>query len=219
AVPDSPDSVIGPDGRFTRYKYNAQGLTDSVFDPRGLVTSFVYQATGGPLAGTVLSVREGTTAGTSATRSFTYNADGNMQTAKSAIGATTSYESDNLGRIIAVYDPYGWKTGYTLDALNRVTRSELYKQKFSHPTEPSPLPPGHYSDGDEPLDSSWPTSVPTQYGYAPTGQPDSVVDPRGVKRWYKYDARGLVVREVDDTGRVKHAFFSVAGLLDSLRMR
>ncbi|MBK6423695.1 MAG: RHS repeat protein [Gemmatimonadetes bacterium] len=46
-----------------------------------------------------------------------------------------------------------------------------------------------------------------------------MTDPRGVKRHYRYDARGLTVGEVDDASQTKRAFYSVGGLLDSLRMR
>jgi YD repeat-containing protein len=55
-APDSPDSIIDPEGVVTRFRYGANGLDSLATAPSGHVTRFTYET--GSLAGLLRSVVE-----------------------------------------------------------------------------------------------------------------------------------------------------------------
>jgi YD repeat-containing protein len=99
---------------------------------------------------------------------------------------------DASGRVQSVYDPAGHQTAYAYDVPNRVDSVSVYESV-------GPL---------------W-----THYYYNAMGTIDSVVDPRRVKRSWRYDAAGRPIWMTDDVGNNEYRLFNHAGFLDSLQTR
>jgi len=226
-APDSPTRVTDALGRYTQIGYTSLGLTDHVIDPRLHQTQFWYTATG-PLTGMMDSVAErlvetwkttqpdtGFVLADQTTR-FLYDANGNLTRMISPLGVTTSYVPDALGRTTAVYDPLGSRTTYTYDLQNRVTLTVQDSAKQAHPGGIDPLGPPCDSQQILCTDlNQAPTAGPTltaHYYYGPVGL-DSVADPRGVMRGFRYDARGTLVQERDAFAQGRTSVFDQAGLL------
>jgi RHS repeat-associated protein len=231
---DSPSQITDALGRATTYAYNALGLTDLVTDARGHQTKMWYQATGA-LTGLVDSIAErnvetwldSANALNDTTdylrdhvTRFAYNTRGNLKRTTSPLGLVTSYVSDSIGRVTDVYDPFNLRQRRFYDVLNRVTRTRQYNAAETNPYGYTFTPAA--CDATQVLcaDSSRAFN-PVLSGYynteiypGPAGM-DSIIDPRGVKRSYRYSALGSLRRETDDYDAHHYTYVNAAGLPDS----
>ena len=200
SIPDSPTEVRTPFDT-TRFAYDPTlGLTDSVIAPGGIRTKFTYFLTGtqrGLLQSVidrnvrVVDTTNWTRSLMHLTTSFTYDHWGNDSTVTTPKGNVTRYEYDAVRRPIKAYD-----------ALNHLR--EFTYNKFNEPTSAADYDPGAFT---------------TQFVYTRTGEIDQVLDPRQVKRSWKYDAAGRAVAMTDDLTATETRFYGASGLLDSLRTR
>ena len=242
---DSPSQVqdlINGQARTTAYKYNSLGLTDSVIAPNGHRTSFAYET--GMLAGLVRSItehgvetwREASTNGSNDTTDlvldhvhrYTFDAKGNIRTYNSPAGVVTSYVTDAYGRVTDVYDPLNTRQERVYDAMNRVREVRRYTSPLAHPDNLDPL--GTHPAQGQPCDPGQvlcvdstvvfnplllPNPQVTAYGYDASGALDTIVDPRGMRRTFAHDARGLLWKATDDYGQSQTVAFNQAGAPDS----
>lgn len=228
---DNPDTVTDALGHVTTYLYDSLGVLSLTTDPRTHQTRFQMRPSGvlkGVLdavvdssvpvwdpASATIQVRP------KLTTTFWYDALGNVRATADPVGAVTYYANDTLGRVQAAYDPFWVQTSYTYDPMNRVT------SVVRHTTPKSSNPDGTVSatcDGTQVIctPSAWsidslPDSLPAARYLQGVMGVDSVLDPRGVYRGYRYDARGSLRAEINEAWRTMTAFRSTSGLLDSTR--
>lgn len=232
-TPDSPTRVQDALGRHTDYTYNSQGLTSTITDPRGHVTTFGYQTTPTKL-GLVRTVTEQNvqTWHEADSAEYTenqvlrmdYDGNGNPQGDTATTGGVTSYTADALGRITDTYDPLRTRSRYTYDAMNRVTKVQLYTVPVDHPSGIDPLytcPANQFicADSTRAFNPAMPNPLTTNYYHSAAGTLDSISDPRFVNRTWRYDARGNVVRERDEFGEDRVASYATSGLMWASQLR
>ncbi|HWP38704.1 MAG TPA: RHS repeat-associated core domain-containing protein [Gemmatimonadales bacterium] len=203
---DAPDSFTDPEGVMTRYAYNTWGILSQATAPNGHVTDFEFEPNGA-LVGLLRAVIErvvpawDTITKTEVTQdlqtAFAFNELGNDTSVTTPMGHRTRHVRDNVQRVTNVYDPAGHRTELVYDALNRVLQS------IQHP---------HSSD------TTFATPLITRQHFT-IDVLDSIVDPRGVARGYRYDAANRRTQEVDDYGSVERTFYDRAGNVDSIRPR
>jgi RHS repeat-associated protein len=92
--------------RTWSWTYNAQGLADSMTDPKG----GVWQ--------------------------YTYNTQGNRLTAKNPLNQQTTYAYDSAGRVTSQTGPNGLVTTYTYDARDRLTQTSRAGETSSYTYTP-----------------------------------------------------------------------------------
>ena len=230
-APDSPSRVGDSYNRYTYFYYNSTlGVTDSVLDLRGLVTVFYYQ-TSGTYQGLMDSVvdknvtvwreSDSSTVTINLPTGFTYDAKGAMRTMMTPSGNVTTYVNDSIGRTAEVYDPLGARQRYAYDVLNRAVNSYQDTAKYTHPYGVTQHCNSSYlvcGDSTAAFKPALPAPLTSTYRLGPLTL-DTVIDTRGVKRSFGYDAQGLQRIEQDEFGYQKLAFYDRGGLVDSLRTR
>jgi RHS repeat-associated protein len=186
-----------------KYRYNPQGLVDSVFvEGSGAWSTYTYDSRGRLLSST--------DAGGHAT-SQTYHATGFQNTATStSVTGTTSFAHDAFGRVTTVTGPTGLVSRMAYDTLNRVRWA-------SNPA--SDTVRSTYGGWN----GSYLTTITDPRGQAYQFRPNILgadtlqSDPDGVQRTMRYDRRGNVA--VAFNGRdtlVTH--FDARGRPDTLRV-
>ncbi|WP_225976725.1 MULTISPECIES: RHS repeat-associated core domain-containing protein [Streptomyces] len=125
---DLPGRSTTADGEKTDYTYDTAGNTKSVAveGTGGGNQSFDYNPatpTCGGFEGQVCKVTTKLTASKSVAATFTYDAKGNLKTAKApAPLGTTTYTYDDLGRVASAKDGRGITITYTYDHRDRVKK-------------------------------------------------------------------------------------------------
>jgi YD repeat-containing protein len=196
----------------TSFTYNATwNKVASVTDPRGLVSTFLYDAKGN----TIQAVADvGSAPHVNATSTFTYDASGRVLTATDPVGTvtqstydaaenliavtadagpgrlnlTTAYTYDTTGNLTARTDPRGHTTTMTYDAARRLVTT----------TAPAPFNTGtllvrttNTYDADGRVTaitrSNSITSQVVSTSYTRTGQVETVTDPNGNQTRSAYD--------------------------------
>ncbi len=155
---------------------------------------------------------------------------GNLKVDSLPQGGINTYVRDLYGRVTAAYDPLANREEWDYDALNRVTLHRRYTIAFL--SWPSGYPHssnrmiGCQSSYNQCTDLTSPYTphkygdyaLKTYYYQGATGL-DSLSDPRGVKRRYVRDARGLTITEKDEFNRAQTATLDQAGLVTSMASR
>jgi RHS repeat-associated protein len=232
---DGPTYIKDPMGRVTTTTYNSNGLPSTITAPSGQVTAFTYLANR-----LVDSVVERSVSvwvdslSTSQTRdlanTFTYDNMGNVRLSQNQVGVIYTTYADSIGRPTLSWDPYGTLQRVTYDAMNRVIRQTTYKNAQSNPYgSGSPLASTPLSecrtaeficaDSTRAWRTPMPDSLVVRTFHGLTGV-DSILDPRGVHRGYRYHATGAQVRELDENRHPSITYIGLTtGLVDSVRMR
>lgn len=206
----SPDSEVDSTetgALVTHFVYNRWGLLRDVTAPNGHVTHFDF-VTGASDSGLVQAVTElQVTAWDTVTKgkviqnlrtAFAFNSLGNVVSDTSPMGHLTRYIRDGTTqRVTDVYDPGNHRVERVYDALNRVVQVKQHVESF---------------------DSGYAAPLVTTFHYA-VDVLDSVSDPRGVVRKYRYDAADRRTKEIDDYGQTELTFYDPAGLVDSAMTR
>lgn len=201
--PDSPTLVRGPVDTLT-VAYDSLSLPSLYTAQGGHQTGFTYVPSGAKKGLLSLVTEYGvpvvdTTAWTEAnvnlTSSFDYDLLGNLVWMQSPKALTTTYGRDAYTRVTQVGDPARHLTVYAYDRLNRVDTVTVYDDTLLNGPKK------------------------TRYRYTRTGLVDSLIDPRGVVRTWRYDAADRSIRETDDVGKHGYSYLSAAGLVDSTRTR
>ena len=204
-APDSPDSIIDPEGVVTRFRYGANGLDSLATAPSGHVTRFTYET--GSLAGLLRSVVEidvptytdtvnwgtSTSLADQETRLFS-NALGNADSVATPMGSVTRYGYNSYTQVSAVTNAvadvtqYYWRPVGVADSIAQIgSGSERRSTRFTYDDDLNRL---------------------------------SLTDlRRGVTRSWAYDAAGRDTSETDDYGYSERRFYGRSGLVDSVRTR
>lgn len=234
STPDGPTGVRDPMGRWNSYTYNTMGLTDVATAPNGHQTQFSYtsqyQLSGVTEVGVPVWIDSiSDTLSRDLTTMFKYDSLGNTRWVTNPVNATTTTYADSIGRVIMAWNQFGTMSRTTYDAMNRVVTQLTYKEAQ---TNPYPVPgagrfhlaPACLADEVICVDSTvaWRGTIPDTFvtkTFNGLAGVDSVLDPRGVHHGYRYNASGVVVRDLDEARVPSISFFGATGLLDSIKTR
>jgi RHS repeat-associated protein len=192
-----PTSKTDGDGHTTTYTYDSAGNQTSATDPDGNETEWTYNSLHEPLTET--SPEDQTTTMTyddngnltsssrtlvgspdhTATTSYTYYSDGQLESETDPDGNETTYTYDSDGNLTSVTDPDGNETTYTYDSDGRETSVTS--------------PRGNVEDADA-------ADFTTTYALDALGRVSAVTDPLGHETTYSYDAAGNVTSVTDPNG-------------------
>jgi YD repeat-containing protein len=118
-----PASITAEDGTVTTFTYEARAVSEITFYdlvkviyPDGSSRSFTYDAKGN-LTSSVDQIGKQT--------KFTYNTHGQILTATDATGGVTTFTYDAAGNLATSKDSDTSETAYTFDAFSRLTRVTL----------------------------------------------------------------------------------------------
>ena len=196
-VPDSPTEIRTPVDT-TRFHYLSWlGVPDTVTAQGGAKTVFNYDTTV-ERRGLLLSVKS---------LAVSVVDDSSWTTAAQSL--VTSLEYDSWGNDTATVSPSSLRSFQLRDAARRVWR---VIDQAGHVTD-------YGYDALNRINAVTQGGYTTQYHYSRTGMVDSILDPRGVKRSWAYDAAERDTAMVDDWGKVERRYFSSSGLLDAVRTR
>jgi RHS repeat-associated protein len=112
---DLVESTTDENMHKTVYSYDAQGLLATITDAVGSVTQ--YRRDG---RGNVLEVTEGFGTSAARSRSFTYDDQDRVRSAVDGELATTTFDYDQQGNLLATTNPTGQTVNRTYDGLNQV---------------------------------------------------------------------------------------------------
>ena len=204
-APDSPDSIIDPEGVVTRFRYGANGLDSLATAPNGHVTRFTYET--GSLAGLLRSVVELDVP--------TYTDTVNWGTSTSPADQETRLFSNALGNADSVATPMGSVTRY---GYNSYTQVSTVTNAVADVTQYYWRPVG-VADSIAQIGSGSERRS-TRFTYDDDLNRLSLTDlRRGVTRSWAYDAAGRDTSETDDYGYSERRFYGRSGLVDSVRTR
>jgi RHS repeat-associated protein len=172
------------------YAATAEGSETTITEPNGSVTLEQFDAAGLP-------------------SSITHAAG-------TSLAATSTYEYDRFGDLVASTNPLGHKAIYAYDAEgNRTSETNALGQttkssyNSAHEVTSTTAPNGETSTTERdvhgnPIKSSHPVpggpTAATKYKYDTHGQLESVTDPLGRSWHYEYDEAGDRVAEIDPEG-------------------
>lgn len=221
-APDSPSRMIGPAHDTTAYAYTSLGLTDSILDPRGHRTKFVYAGAADSTRGQIVETIDravptwieasGTDSSVDLVTALTYDVHGNTRSVTSPSGGRTRYGRDSSGRIVGDTNAVGLWSAYTWDAMDRQTRRIVGRNAGGSPS-PDCLG-AEFTCADLVLDALNPAgSADTTLATYSQGFLTQLADPRGVPHSYRYDLRGLQIANIDQAGAVDSARYDPAGLM------
>jgi len=211
------DHVIAPSGQVAfRANYGTDHRVDGLTDALGNKTTLGYDL--GSLSETATA--PGATASTTVTFDTLGNvtgavdADGNAASATylgndlasqtrtvNGQALTTSYTYDQYGDVLTATDPQGHKTYFSYDQFGQPTSSADALGNATHfgfdgngnltsTTSPTGVTTStsYFADGQ--VQATTTPDGMTSYTYDPFGDVQTVIDPRGTKTTYAYDANG-----------------------------
>ncbi|SCL73361.1 RHS repeat-associated core domain-containing protein [Micromonospora peucetia] len=208
-------SVVSPSGATTSNVYDALGQLTRVVDPAGVATSYGYDYAGRQVRvsdglgrteridydqlGSIIAESDVAPDG-SLLRSQTYGYDaaGNLTSAVSPAGATTSYEYDALGRLARQVEPAtastSISTSFGYDVAGNPTR---YTDGRGNRTISTYNSWGLLESQIEPATTAHPNATDRTWtvAYNIAGQPTRLTSPGAVTRIRSYDTAGRLTSE------------------------
>jgi RHS repeat-associated protein len=161
-----------------QFSYDSRGRLQSAIDPRGVITTFFYDA----FENLITQVADSGAGHLNATTRYGYDALGDIVTRTDPNGNTTKLAYDADRRPVSVIGPAPFNNG-----LGLVETTNAYD------------PDGHLLSLTRANGAS---SVATNISYTPTGQVQSVIDPKGNVISNGYDAGDRLVTVTDPLSRL-----------------
>jgi len=185
-------SVTDPDGRVTRYAYDANLNLASITDTLGRVTTYTYDANGNvtvmkdPAAGLTRASYEpvfnhptAITDPLNHTTNMAYDVLGNLTQIQDAAAAVSKKSYDSMGHVTQDLDPLGHATAYGYEPSNGALASVT--DPLGHTTLMTTDPLSRVTLNTDP------TNKTTQYQYDVAGNVTQVTDAMGNVTHYTYD--------------------------------
>ncbi|MBN1887178.1 MAG: FG-GAP repeat protein [Thermoflexales bacterium] len=195
-----PDGAASPAGAVTRYGYDTLGRTVLVTDALGHVAYNEYDALGRAVTVTANSLPgQPASAEANVTTVSRYNALGWRTGVRDARGNWTTFEHDELGRVITTTDPTGRAAVTRYDAGGRRVKSRVCSPSGACQVQAR----FEYDDLDRLVAQSDALFNTTRYGYDVLGNRVVMTNALGVATRYGYDAlsRLITVTESYSTTR------------------
>ena len=202
-----PIEVTDPDGRTSAVAYDNEGRVVTATDKAGNVISYTYSEddtspapSSMPVAityptftrhltyDTMYRVVEETDvldAGTTRTRSRTFDDAGNLATSTDEAGRTTSYEYDALNRLVKTIAPDNGETLRTYDNRDNLIMLQDPNNGIQYFS---------YDKNNRLITSAKPMGAVTRYEYGATGNRTAVVDPKGQRIEYTYSSENRLTQ-------------------------
>jgi RHS repeat-associated protein len=200
---DSPDSVIDPEGVVSRYVYSNLGLDSLAIAPTGQQTRFLYGTD--TLAGQLVSVTD--------LQVRTYSDTTNWGTSTSLVDQTTTFTYDPRGNVATATSPKGHVTTYRYNAwtqvdtvINALSQETVYFHRALGAV-------------DSVTQVGSPSNRTVRFAYDAAFNRLSIADPRSVTRTWSYDAADRDTAETNDWNYTEGRYYGPSGLLDSIRSR
>jgi YD repeat-containing protein len=197
-----------PAGNLTVHTYDSLNNLTSTTEPLGNETTYTYN---GKLLASSTDALDRTT-------SYTYTAQGFLETVTDPAGRITSYTYDSFGQRTSMTDPNGKTWTYTYDALGRITDTTDPQDRVSH-TEYNDLGQilksvQNYSPSRTQNEENL-YNIVTEYEYDAHGNQISVKDTYGHVTTYEYDDADHLIRTIDAAGNTTVNEYDAAGRLIS----
>ncbi len=154
-----------PQSPVDGYSWSDNGFLNNQTDPNGFIYTYNYD--GFARVGSFIEPNDSGTPSTNPTVTFGYNSENYLTSVEDQLSHTTSYNVDNLGRVLTIQLPTGGVITMTYDAAGNQTSV----------TDPTPLASG--------------TDI-TQLHYDAMNRVDRVTDPDNLVTTYGYDAAGNI---------------------------
>ena len=209
-----------PLGNTTSYDYNARNWLTNVElpDPDGVgsLSSPEFDYSYDKLGNLTSETRPEFI---SVSIAYTYDANGRLTTIDGPVsGQQTSYDYDDLGRLISVTDPSGRTIDYEYDSASRLANIIDHDPDGSGP-EIGPTTSFTYDDAGQTLSVTDPLGRTTSYAYYDTGLLESVTRPdpdRGGPaiapvNSYEYDAIGRLTKSFTPSERFTENQYDIFG--------
>jgi RHS repeat-associated protein len=191
----------------TEYAYDDNGNRTRMTDPRGIVTTFKYDA-GNRLTFQTLNSQTGSpaTADTNVLIGFDYDREGNRTKVTDGRGIVTTLEYDGINRrttitrnVTSSAPPGNIRTEYRYDANDNLIEQEdalgrVTRQEYDDLNRRAATIQNYVAGGPENAD----TNVRTTYGYDSVGNTTSLTDPRGIVTRLEYDAANQMFRQTQN---------------------
>jgi RHS repeat-associated protein len=210
------DTLTDADTKVTDVDYDADNQVTTVTDPRGAVTSTTYDDRGNlasvttaastPQAGKTMFVYDaanrvkhkitprGNVTGADPapfTWTYTYDANGNLETETNPTAGTIAYAYDELNRRTSTTDALTHETGFGYDANSNLTSV----------TDPLNRVTSYVFDDADQLDKVTDANGKvTDYDYDGSGNHTALTTPMGFQTRWTYDADGRLASQVDPRG-------------------
>ncbi|GLW90304.1 hypothetical protein Aglo03_11200 [Actinokineospora globicatena] len=181
------DAAIDPYGRRTDYTYDAAGQITKATGLAGTANS--YTAT--QVSWGAFSQPLTTTDAAGKVSTFTYDAKGNLLTAKDPLNRTTTLTRNSAGQVTGVTDAAGAATTFTWEAGNQVAvRDPLGRTSSTF-----------YDSAGRPVQWTDANGARKLVAYDVLNQPVRVTDPLGGVSTFTYDANGNRLTYTDARGK------------------
>lgn len=197
--------IVDANENETSIVYDALNNPVSVTNADGFLTTYTYE-------GTLLSSVEDTLGGET---SYTYTAEGYLETVSDPLGNETSYTYDEYGQRVSMTNSLGAIWYYSYDDLGRLIETTDPLGYVSH---------NEYDDAGRLLqtiqnyapgcqENCEEYNISTEYTYDTRGNQTSVTDTLGRTTTYAYDINGRLLIATDPAGNQTQNQYDAAGQL------
>jgi len=182
--------VVDGEGNQTDIIYDALNNATSVIDPLNYQTTYEYDRT---LLAKVVDATQGET-------SYTYTAEGYLESVTDGEGVTTSYGYDSLGQRTSMTDELQNAWEYTYDDLGRLVNQIDPLERVTHNEYDAAGRLTRATRNYDPnraknADNEW--NIVTEYEYDAAGNQTLVRDTLDRETQYEYDDAGRLIKTID----------------------
>ena len=199
-------SQTDANGNSTTYRYNFKGDLVSARDTLGNVTTYAYGSTGCPSCGGGTDKLTSISDANGNSTSYQYDNLGRLLSETDPLGNVTNYAYDPSGNLVAKTDGNGATTRYAYDSLGRLlkkTYPDATTTTFSYDAKGRVMTAGNQN-------------ISYALSYDANGNVTSATDSNGRSIGYSYDALGQKTKTVSPDGRTLTYSYDKAGRLTGL---
>jgi RHS repeat-associated protein len=204
AIDGAPE---GPDVNVRRrFAYDLAGNLVSLTDPRGVVTTYAYDALDRRVE-EVRAARPGEAPGAdvNVTRRFEYDAVGNLVRSIDPLGRATRHGHDPVNRLAETIDALGQVTRRSYDGNGNLVESVDAEGRVTrHEYDALDRRVATVANHDPAAGAGADVNVTTRFSYDLASQMRFRTDPRGGVTEYRYDAARRLVEVIDPAGHATH---------------
>lgn len=199
-------SQTDANGNSTTYRYNFKGELISERDALGNVTTFSYGATGCPSCGGGTDKLTSISDANGNSTSYQYDNLGRLVSETDPLGNVTSYAYDPSGKLVAKTDGNGATTKYAYDSLGKLLKK----------TYPDATTTTFSYDAKGRVVKAANQNVVYTFIYDANGNLTSATDSKGRTIGYSYNALGQKTKTISPDGRTITYSYDEAGRLTGL---
>jgi RHS repeat-associated protein len=199
-------SSLDAEGGQVNFSYDAANNLTSMVDAKGYLTTFTYQDN---LPVSITDALDNTT-------TYTYTAEGLVETETDALGHTTTYAYDQYGQLISSTNDLGLSTTYGYDELGRriTTTDPLGRVTWNEYDAAGRLTRVIRNfDATRPQNDENQYNIVSEYDYDSAGNLLSTTDTLGFITAYAYDSANQLISTTDPQNNTALNSYNNHGLL------